>query len=453
MRVGYLKMDLKDPYKELVMTVKPDKEIYKPRDTVTINFTAKPRHKKRKNEPIELAVAVLDEAVFDLILSGRDNYDLYKGLYSLDGLEVHNFSTLERLIGRQEFKKKGANQGGDGASGFTMRNVFKYLAYWNPSINLGTKGKAKVSFQVPDNLTGWRILVMGATPTDVMGLGEGHFKVNKDTEIRQALPNHVTEGDKFTARFTIMNRTKKARDLKVTVMASGHIKGGKSTKNTKTFSVKLEPFARENIDYPIESGQIQQSKSIKDGEIKFHVLAKDHIDKDGMVHKLPVKKRRSLLTGANYGSSTEENILESIKIPDNIYPDVGDISFVASASVIGNIDGAFRYLKNYPYTCWEQKLTKGVAASHFLNLKEYLDDSLDWKEAKEIPQKTLGLSRSYQAPNGGMAYYNPQNKYVSPYLSTYTALSFQWFRKSGHKIPFGCRGETPQLLVEPDPKR
>lgn len=244
--------------------------------------------------------------------------------------------------------KKGANQGGDGGSGFSMRNVFKYLTYWNPSIKLNESGKTKIHFKVPDNLTGWRVLVMGATPTDGMGLGQSQFKVNRKTEIRPALPNQVTEGDQFTARFTVMNRTKSVRQVAVTVMATGQVKGALN-KNSQTFKVTLKPFVRKNIEVPIESASIKRLRSNKEGRIKFQVIAKDKVDKDGLVHYLPVKKRRSLLTGANYGSTTKDEVVESVKIPKNIYPDVGDISVVASASVIGSAEGAFNYVRDYLY--------------------------------------------------------------------------------------------------------
>jgi len=445
-RVGYFRMDVKDPYKELVITTKSNKKIYAPREKVTLDIKARPRHRKGKSEPTELAVAVLDEAVFDLILSGEDNYDLYKGFYSLDGLDVLNFSTLTRLIGRQKFEKKGANQGGGGGSGFSMRNIFKYLTYWNPSIKLKKNGKTRVTFKAPDNLTGWRVLVMGTTPTDTMGLGQSNFKVNRMTEIRAALPNQVTEGDKFTARFTVMNRTKKTRNVAVTVMASGNVKGTLK-RNTKTFNVTLKPFVRKTIDFPVESISVKKLRSNKSGRIKFQVIAKDKIDKDGLVHYLPVKKRRSLVTGANYGSTTKDKVDVSVKIPKNIYPDVGDISVVASASVIGNVEGAFKYIRDYPYMCWEQKLTKGTMASHYLNLRKYLDKSIKWKEAKELPLKTLELARSYQAPNGGMTYYLPYDRYVSPYLSAYTALAFHWLRTAGHKIPTDVEEKLHNYLL------
>ena len=103
--------------------------------------------------------------------------------------------------------------------------------------------------------------------------------------------------------------------------------------------------------------------------------------------------------------------------------------------MIGNIDGAFRYIRDYPYLCWEQRLTKGVMASHYLNLKAYLPDELQWSGSAALPQQTLDDAAGFQAPNGGMTYWVPRDAYVSPYLSAYTALAFNWLRKSGYKVP------------------
>ena len=57
-----------------------DKEVYKPRDTVELEFDAHPKNAEPgTNRPIEIAVTVLDEAVFDLLKQKRDAFDPYKG--------------------------------------------------------------------------------------------------------------------------------------------------------------------------------------------------------------------------------------------------------------------------------------------------------------------------------------------------------------------------------------
>jgi hypothetical protein len=74
-------------------------------------------------------------------------------------------------------------------------------------------------------------------------------------------------------------------------------------------------------------------------------------------------------------------------------------------------------------------------ASHFQNLKSYMSDDFKWSESEHLPRRTLGQAAAFQAPNGGMTYYIPQNRYVSPYLSAYTAIAFNWLRAGGYAIP------------------
>ena len=424
-RMGYVTVPVKDPYKEIVIDVKTEKEVYKPRDKVKASLTARPRQESKK-EPIELAVVVIDEAVFDLISKGRNYYDPYEGFYHVDGLDLQNYSLLTRLVGRQKFEKKGANAGGGGGPDIDMRSFFKFVSYWNPSLKTDKSGRAEIEFDVPDNLTGWRIFAIAVTPTDRMGLGDTGFKVNKPTEIRPVMPNQVVEGDQFKAGFSVMNRTDTNRKISVNLKTSGPI-DNKEKKMAYNTTIKLAPYKRKSIWMPV--------KTKGDGLLTFEITAGDSFDADGLIHKIPVNMRRSLDTAANYGTTIEESVTETILYPKNIHTDVGSVSVITSPTVIGNVEGAFRYMKNYPYSCWEQKLSKGVMASHYVNLRDYLPKDFSWKEGNKLVQQTIDEAINYQAPNGGMTYYRPSNQYVSPYLSAYTALSFTWLQSSGYKIP------------------
>jgi len=423
-KMGYARLAVRDPAKEIAVTVKPKKGIYKPRDKVKVDLVAHPRVGKKV--PVELAVAVLDESVFDLLVKGRKGYDPYQGFYSLDELDLVNFDNLIQLVGRQKFEKKGASPGGDGGGDLAMRSLFKFVSYWNPSIPVDRAGKASIEFEVPDNLTSWRVLAVAVTPDDRMGLGDASFKVNQPIELRPALPNQVTEGDAFEARFTAMNRTPKKQKLQVEVSASGAIQGVDKVLR-KSFELEARPYQRQTFALPIKAGS--------SGEIKFKVRATSPTDSDGMVAQLTVRKLMALEAAATYGTTTAAQISENILVPRDIRTDVGRISIVASPTVITSLEGAFKYLRDYLYICWEQKLTKGVMASHYRNLKAYLPATFEWPGSEALPQQTLDAASSHQAPNGGMSYFIPVDEHVSPYLSAYTAIAFNWLRTSGYRIP------------------
>lgn len=430
-RMGYARSVVKDAYKEIAVTAAADRETYRPGDKVHLSLKAQPRN--AKNEPIEMAVVVLDAAVFDLIAQGRTYYDPYAGFNSLDGLDLRNFSLLTRLVGRQKFEKKGATPGGDGGSSLDMRSTFKYVSYWNPSLKVDANGKAEVDFTVPDNLTGWRVLAIATTPSDRFGLGEAEFKVNRPTEIRPEMPNQVAEGDRFEARFSVMNRTQTARTIEVRLKAEGDVDPSLADSLTKT--VSLKPFERTLVSLPLKAGRVKEDRGTPQGNVRFTAEAGDETDHDGVRHGIPVLKMRALDFAADYGTTLADKIEQPVAVPAAIYPDSGALSVSVSPTVIGNLEGAFRYMRDYPYPCWEQLLTRGVMAAQYKTLKVYISDSVQWPGYEALPDQILARAAEFQAPNGGMAYFIASDQHADPYLSAYTALSFNWLRHAGYQVP------------------
>ena len=327
---------------------------------------------------------------------------------------VGNYNTLLRLIGRQKFEKKGANPGGGGSEdGTDLRNLLKFVAYWNPSIELDKRGRASFDFSLPDNLTGWRIFAMAVTKEERMGLGDTNFKVNRPTELRPVMPNQLTEGDEVQAGFSVMNRTNKPRTLKVELKAAGD---ALSEPLTRRINVELAAYQRKTVWLPL--------KAEKFGELAFFAKAGDASDSDALEHHIEVNKRRSLVTAATYGTTMQAEVSEKFKYPDGIFKDVGGISVEISPTVIGNIAGAFQYLKDYPYACWEQRLSKGLAAAQYVRLKDYLPDDLVWDNSAELAAATLANAAAFQASNGGMTYWINRNDYVSPYFKRLYGIGF-----------------------------
>ncbi|MBU0499595.1 MAG: large extracellular alpha-helical protein [Gammaproteobacteria bacterium] len=442
-RMGYVQVPVKDAYKDIEVKASTDKESYRPGDRVHVALQAQARHPK--GEPVELAVVVLDEAVFDLIAQGKAYYDPYGGFYHLDDLDLRNYSLLTRLIGRQKFEKKGANPGGDGGASLDMRSVFKFVSYWNPSLRTDAEGKADIDFVVPDNLTGWRILVLATTPSDRFGLGQGGFKVNRPTEVRPEMPNQVSEGDQFEARFSVMNRTQQPRTLSVSLKAEGDVDGALPAQIEKTLSLK--PYERGLVALPVKAKTLKESREAERGGIRFTAVAGDDSDRDGMTHDLPVNKLRSLDVAANYGTTLAAKVSETIAFPKDIFPDVGALSLSLSPSVIGNLEGAFRYMRNYPYACWEQLLTRGTMAAHFKGLNPYISERLKWPGHEGLPEQTLSQAAEFQAPNGGMAYFIATDDRADPYLSAYTALAFNWLKREGHAVPEAVETKLHDYLL------
>lgn len=441
-RLGYVAVPVLDKTKELTVAVVPREKVYRPGDTAEVTLEVKT--KQGDNPPIEFAVAVLDEAVFDLISQGARYFDPYLGFYHLEALDLRNFNNLLQLVGRRKFEKKGANSGGDGgaASNIKDRSNFKFVSYWNPSLLPGPSGKVSFSFPIPDNLTSWRVFAMAVTPEDRFGLGQETFTVNRPTEIRPALPNQVLEGDTFQARFTVMNRTPHPRTLQVKIVAEGQVEtdpAKRSGPSTIEKQVVAKPYERVIVEAPITTTTA--------GFVEFRAVAEDAQDKDALRVKVPVRKLVAMETGATYGSTTEGTTSVSLAFPKEMKPGVGELRLHLAPTVLGSLEGAFEYMRDYPYSCWEQILTKGVTAAHFLNLKKYLNQELRWDDAHETTIDALKQAVSFQAPNGGMCYFIPTDEHSDPYLSAFTAMAFVWLKSLGYEIPGQVENKLHEYLL------
>ncbi|MDR3555717.1 MAG: MG2 domain-containing protein [Syntrophobacteraceae bacterium] len=440
-RLGYARLEVKDRYKEIEVKCTSDKEVYKPRDTVKLQFQARVRNLSpgESAPPMEIAVAVLDESVFDLLRQKDKAFDPYDGFYKLSDLDLVNYNLLMQLVGREKLEKKGGAPSASAGFDLGMRSLFKFVSYWNPSIRLDGEGKASVEFKVPDNLTGWRVLAMAVTPGDRMGLGETSFKVNQKTEIRPVLPNQVLDGDSFEAGFSVMNRTDKSRNIEVSITAEGPVGSVGSTKTSVTQTIACEPYKRSVVRLAV--------KASGKGEIIFTVRAGDNLDHDGLRQKLAVLPLRDRRVSAAYGSLRSGHASQVIEFPKEMRPGSGLLTAGFSPSILGGLEGPFDYMKVYPFECWEQKISRAVMAGAAQSLAPYFSSSFSWKNAPAEADRILATASEFQAPNGGMAFYEPRDEYVSPFLSAFTARAFNWLKSSGHTPPAPVEQRLNQYLL------
>lgn len=427
LRIGSTQIAVSEKAKELSVTVASSKEKYKPREKVEASVHID----GAKGAPVELAVAVLDEAVFDLILQGREYFNPLKQLYSLDELSVATFDNLLRLVGRRSYLKKGANSGGDGLS-TDSRDKIRYVAYWNPSLEIDSTGNAKFSFDAPDNLTSWRVFAVALNQTDKMGLGEGKFAVSKELELRPNMPNQVREGDTFQGEFTVLNRTDKKRDITVTITSKDPVAQIEKV-------ISLGSFERGKVGVPLTAGA--------SGIITFNATAKDLEFSDSLTHSIDVHKKAVLEKSASYASFDSDEYSQKILFPQNIRQDLGGLEVILSPTIIGGLKGSFEFMQKYPYMCWEQRISKAILAAHFKDLSKYIP-GIEWNEAASLPQATIDSASAFQSPNGGMAYFLAQDDYADPYLSAFTALGFQWLKSYGYQIPKSVEEKLHNYLIQ-----
>lgn len=425
--LGYLALKIVGKGSALQVEVKPAAPVYKPRQQVNVAVDVRDQDGKPAAHA-RLVVAVVDQAVLDLLEPGTGYYDPRANFYAPpNGPDVVNYSLAEQLLTVLQPKVgKGENPGGGGgvSVGPNVRSNFSYAAYWNAQLDTGADGSAHFSFTVPDNLTRWRILVIALQPGAAMGLGDGSVRVNLPLQIEPALPSQMHVGDRFGAAFNVTNRTQAALHVSTRIEASGAIAGGKAAAHG---TLNLASYGHALSWLPLVAAA--------PGDITLTASARAGALGDAVEAHIPVHRAGTEVVAADYGSTVGADVQVPVQVPAAALPGSAKVEVTLSPTLVGGLDGAFETMRDDPLQTWEIRLSRAVLAADYLRLKPLLGDAAKWPDAASGIDATLTAAADYQAPDGGMAFWIPRDAFVSPYLSVYTALAFDWLDAAGHPVP------------------
>lgn len=462
----------------LELSVASNREVYRPRDTVKLSISVE-QHKNR-TEPIEFAVAVVDEALLDLSRTKDTYFDPTQKTWVLNDSWVYTFGLVKALMeesalppstpspywdrrpnpnptSRYNTSSTGTYMsiadpsppyGIENESDPNMRDVNRFVAYWNPSV-VSNHGRIKLNFVLPDNLTSWKVLVMAVSSDDRFGYTSSTFSTMKDTEVRAVVPNVVTEGDTFQIGASILNRADRRRKLRVEMQTTGPLVGESDKKYNQ--HLEFQPNERKLVLWDVVANTLPRSldprEPLRTSEIQVIASAGDRRDEDALRVQIPVRSNQVRVSSVVYGTLEGEKTKIPIGIPSKLADQNGHLDFTLTTNDAINFDGVFRYAIEYPYSCWEQELTKAVLAMQYVQLeKRGAKHGTKWSDPEGTIARVLASAVDYQVPTGGMAYFTPRYQFEDPYLSAYTAIAFSWLEDAGYAVPQDVKRKLIEYL-------
>ncbi len=205
-RSGFASFEVALAGKYLSVTATPLHARLQPAEQQTIHLHVSDRAHHAVRGQVTLIVA--NDAV--LQLSGYRPPDLVQLVYGDQPISTR-FSDNRGAIVLQTMKRpvdKGWGYGGGlstGAEDTRIRRKFDPLAYYAGSIVTDAAGDADVSFQLPDDLTTWRIMAVAATTDGRFGNGESTFLTSKPLIVNPVIPQFARPGDRFDAGVAVTN--------------------------------------------------------------------------------------------------------------------------------------------------------------------------------------------------------------------------------------------------------
>jgi uncharacterized protein YfaS (alpha-2-macroglobulin family) len=198
----------------------------------------------RKPVQGEVTVIVANDAV--LRLTGYRPPDLVKTVYADQPISTRFADNRSALALGTPGKplEKGWGFGGGLSSGDAdprVRRTFSPLAYFG-TVRTDAQGNARASFALPDDLTTWRVLVVGATADGRFGNGETTFRTTKPLVANPVIPQFARPGDRFDGGVAVTNGTGATGTLHVDAALAGPL----------AFLIDDKPAATTMLDAPLD---------------------------------------------------------------------------------------------------------------------------------------------------------------------------------------------------------
>jgi len=417
-KIGYCNLSVDPAEKRLSIGIHKDKEVYEPKEDVTVKF--KVGDSRGAGCPSSLAVAVVDLGVLNLI--GYETPDPFSVFYGERPLSVRTSESRIHVVGRRDYGEKGEETGGGAGEGqaapmgtalaeVELRGDFRSTAYWNPSLVTAEDGQAQITFRLPDNLTTFRIMAVAQTKDSLFGRGESTFRVSKKLLLQAALPRFARVGDAFEGGVLVHNFSESEGNVILGVKASG-IQMNDQQQPERQF--RLGPGKSQEVLYAFEA--------IAPGIASFSFRARMGNETDGLEVGIPLQLPRPTETVALAGE-TKDAAEEMILVPDDIYPENSMIEVQAASSALLGLSGSLSELSGYPYACLEQRLS-GLLP-YVLAPRVLLDFGIITLRPEEV-RKTVaqGLREitSYQKDSGGFGLW-PDSRAEAPFLTCYAAFT------------------------------
>ncbi len=420
-KTGYVALNVAPEKKRIDVSVKTNNKNYRPGEEVTVKLVTKV---EGKTMPAEVTVMVVDEGM--LALTNYKTPDLFSAFYHTIPLSVFTADNRAYVIGQRNFGEKGENRGGGGSylsklGGADLRSHFSFVPYFNATVQTNAKGRAEVRFKLPDNLTKFRIMAVAARETE-FGSAETAIHVSKPLMITANLPRLAREGDSFNCGAVVYNYEDKKGVFVVSVQTAGALLI--TSADMQTVSVPLGS-ARE-VSWPC--------KALYEGnaQISFRVQGKGK-QSDGMLAKLSVEPVEKFQTLALY-DSTEQQQEQVIQKPSSLNQQANNrLELSLASTALLQLTGALTYLKDYPFNCLEQQLSKSIPVITGEKLIEEFKLA-DVSELRKNAQDVFNRLGEYQASTGGFGYWkNPTG--ADPYLTAYALEVAHRAKQQGYQVP------------------
>ncbi|NLE43075.1 MAG: hypothetical protein GX620_00005, partial [Chloroflexi bacterium] len=444
-KLGYVELPIAPTEKELSIALIPDRptgEHYGPGETVSYDI----RVTDSAASPVEaeLALSLVDLAV--LSLADQPGAGIVNTFWRERGVGVQTASGLTRSGDRVNelvaTEAKGLGGGGGAEEFGAVRRDFPDTAYWDAVVRTDVTGRARVSVDLPDNLTTWRLSASGVTADTRVGQAQVDIISSKELLVNPVVPRFFVVGDRAELAAVVHNNTTHSLDVEVELATGGLLIGGPTSQQIAvpassrvkvTWPVTAEDVPSANLRFATRSTSSLASAS---GVTTHAPLALS----DAIEVSIPIYRNTTPEVVATAGQlEGDGEQLEAVVLPPSVDLTQGELTVQIDPSLAAGMVGGLNFLEHYPYECTEQTVSRFlpnvVAYRALKSLGLATSTQLASDLETRLPQMVgVGLQRLYnqQHYDGGWGWWVSDAS--DPFLSAYVTLGMLEARRAGFTV-------------------
>jgi len=346
-RLGIAKVQVGWEAHRLDVAVKAEKTRYAVRDVARVAIAVHDPS-GRPARSADVAFVAVDEALLQLM--PNESWKLLDAMMGERTLDVITSTAQMQVVGKRHYGKKAVEAGGGGgdASGINREN-FQPVLLWKGHVPLDRQGRASVSVPLSDSLSSFRLVAIATDGAQLFGTGETSIRTAQNLTLYSGLPPLVRTGDWYSAVFTLRNGS----DRPMTVTASPRLEPAIAQAKPLTLTIPAGKagLVRWNLHAPQAPGTLTWTVSARsaDGRDSDQLTVAQEV-----APAVPVEVWAAGLWRVGSGAQPV------IGIPAGALPG-GWVSVALSDTLAPPLEGVRRYMADYPYGCFEQKLSRIVA--------------------------------------------------------------------------------------------
>ncbi|MDX2242074.1 MAG: alpha-2-macroglobulin family protein, partial [Leptolyngbyaceae cyanobacterium bins.302] len=413
-RIGFapFNTNLDDRYLKVEVTPPAGQDAIAPGTSQTVELTLK----NNIDQPIkgQFTVMVVNEAV--LQLSGYRPPDLVKTVFAEQPISTRLSDNRPDVVLTPIGSplQKGWGYGGGlstGAANTRTRTDFKPIAYYNGAVVTDANGKAKVTFQLPDDLTTWRVMAV-ATDGDLnFGNGDATFMTSQPVVSNPILPQFARPGDRFQVGASVTNNTGRDGDLSITGTVGTPLKFDNTSGSQQA---KLGANTTTGYQFPVT---VEQPGT---ATVKFS----SNLNGNDDVFEVPLEVKPLTVTEQVVESGTTNNQTTiPLDVGNNVANDFGGLDISLASSIVPQLTAPAQQVlneQNLPFL--EPAASQlSIAANLQALSKNYQQTFAGFNPAQQATQAWERL-RVLKKPDGGFAS-APNAKKSDPFVTTYATTA------------------------------